>query len=139
MKIKNWIYLIENNQYFESAEDKLRINFAISGLRGDALTLVRSSDWAAVRQVLEDRYGKEMVLRQDKIETLKIGSNFREFTIKFEQLCHRLNNMLTEKEMIFIFVTQLKSKTQNEVRQRGPHTLKEAVKIALNLKKQCLA
>lgn len=34
--------------------------------------------------------------------------------------------------MIYLFTSKLKPKTKNEVRQRNPQSLKEAVRIALN-------
>lgn len=140
MSVENWTYLIENNQYFVAAEDKLKANLAITGLRGDALTLIRSYvvdgsefSWKNIKDILEERYGQKDSFRaRQSLDNLKIGTNFKEFTVKFEQNCQKLSNMLTENEMIFIFIMKLKSKTQNEVRQRNPRTLKEAVRIALN-------
>lgn len=103
MTIENWMYLIENNPQFKLDDDKLKTCLATQALRGDALTLVRSYmktyatfDWIDLKNLLEDRFAiRDDFKIRHSLEVLKNDGNFREFTVKFEQLCRNLSNILT--------------------------------------------
>ncbi|KAG0741236.1 hypothetical protein G6F22_005145 [Rhizopus arrhizus] len=138
--VTSWISSLET--YFELVpmQEKERILYAVTLLRGDALiwwnqyktSRITPEDWPTFKNVLENEFKPVNATQaaRDKMAALTQRTNVASYINEFRSLQLQIKDM-SSGDALDRFVRGLKSQLRVMVRSRFPHSLESAESIAL--------
>ena len=120
-KIEDWLYVIHNWQKLHAVPENRMIPILTPLIRGNALQLLKTfgietggrgtwSDFEKQLVALYDPEHKKRKLRQELRSLRQTGTNFTDFTHKFQSIAVQLT--MTQEELVDLFTDSLMPKTK---------------------------
>ena len=145
-KIEDWLYVIHNWQKLHAVPENRMIPILTPLIRGNALQLLKTfgietggrgtwSDFEKQLVALYDPEHKKRKLRQELRSLRQTGTNFTDFTHKFQSIAVQLT--MTQEELVDLFTDSLMPKTKLHVIELKAKTLTEAITGATRFEDCC--
>ena len=140
-KIDDWLFGVNNKFEFNKISDHLKLNTVVNFLSGVPHRMVKeaineSIPWtqfeARIRKRFEPIDYREELLK--KLTELKQNGNLDDYVTKFYDITEQMND-ISDRDKMTYFKKGLIGSIANEVTQRQPQSLEEAINIATRFDK----